>query len=636
VPQQIPQPGGQVRPQGPSSVQPPPLRTPQQVLTESKQRFPKVDEQVLRGAKGLPGLTFEQQDMLRELSHKSLSDQTPVIIGQGDSFKIALMPTKGVPGPNPGLTIQQYVKEGQALYERIMSGDRTEMLLHGKDEVAKLMWFLQALGSAKASESSGQNPPSPAMFKEGAFSIEDPDRRLEIYLLLAHSYPRPSSHLKGFQEWFDGHPKGVDVRGVPMPNERKTVLFARMPGSDDVEPGAPNIGPKCRIFLKMEEHGCRGLSIEGTGRASDRPPSLGKKLSRFFANIVDYLGHGVGFARSIGERIGLLAKERQDNRERIPGDVKKLYGDFQSMAKGLGQGVEELLGRDAPLSDTGGIRVMIRNLEALRDQFKSLSPEVRAKEPFASFGPRLDNAVTILRNHGDNPELRIGNEIILNAEDMKIGNPVPMMGLRQPVTQEGTLDQQSREVILAGYSYVLADINQHDEVKQFEFDTYRCTYQIGHLGNEKEIKRDPQNLKAAVLDAKAAVLDLADGDPRIAKALMTMANQGLAEPLANLLSNDSLKSLQAMLNPKGSNYHIIRLPDTPEGAKVFRVGYTFAGPISEDGDLGALDGAVPIDQKNSGASGQIWLEVTCSNGVMEPKIHGDPSYAFTFTPAPAH
>ncbi|MDR2935480.1 MAG: hypothetical protein LBV70_06365, partial [Candidatus Adiutrix sp.] len=470
--------GGQALPQGqPPVLQPPPLRTPQEVLAESRQRFPQADERVLRGEMGIPGPTNRQLDLLEGLSRHPLEGLAPVFIGQGRDFKAALMPTAGVPGPNPGLTIQLYVKEGEALYKRIMNGD--EAVPHGKDEVAKVMWFLQALGSAKASESSGRRPPAPALFKAGAFSLEDPGRRLERFLTAANSYERKSSHLDAFQGHPGCQPRGVDIRGVPMPHERQTVLFARMPGANEVHnTAAPNMGPKGMLFLKMEEHGCRGLSLKGTGRAGEGPPSGLKKASRFFANIRDWLGHAFNFIGSLRRRNGL---EGQDNRERIPGGVKTLYADLQNGAKALGQGFENLLNRDDPLSKTGGLRVMIRNLEDLRAQFQA-RPELRAQEPFAAFGPRLDDAVTLLRNRGDHPELRIGNEIILTSEEMKVGQPVPLLRPSQPFTQEGTIDPQTREVLLAGYRYALANIDQREDIEQFEKDANRDTYRVGPSG----------------------------------------------------------------------------------------------------------------------------------------------------------
>ena len=592
-------------------------------------------------------MTFQQQDMLQNLAQNPVKGMTPVIIGTGDAIKVALMPTAGVPGKPPGLTIQQYVQEGQTLHERIMKGEM-QNVPHSKVEVAKLMWFLQALGSSKASESSGQHPPSPALFKEGAFSIEDPDHRLEQFLFTANSYPRASSHLKEFQDQPGCEPRGTDVRGVPMPNNRKTVMFARMPGATEVRHSRdPNMGQKGMLFLKMEPHGCRGLSFKGTGRTGDGAAGAAKSVKRFFANIKDFLGHGLGFLQSVGQRGGALAIQGQNNRERISSDVKNLYTDITNHAKALKQlnlnpaqrkaadDAEALLGQGKPLSSTGGIRVMIRNLETVQKQLEAVMPAgANNPEALTFFTQRLTDALSLLRNHGDYPDMRIGNEVILMQGDTKIGNAVSVQMPEQPVTQQGTLDKETQEVSLAGYRYQLANldnVNIDKVVHGFDVDCNRTTIHIGPSGQETPVAKNPEG-------AKAALLTLAGNNERIAKALMLVAQQGIGAPLTSAIQGHAMKSVQCHITPERLGHlHISGLPDGPDGAKVFRVGLTFDNPMgNHDGVVVSLDDKeIRTDQQNSRVSGQTWLDVTFhENGVIEPKFHGDPSYAFTFVPAP--
>ena len=597
--QNVPQTGGTDQPRGTTNIQSPPLRTPQQVLAESKQRFPQVDELVLKGERGISGLSVAQLDMLEQVHRNPVQGLAPVLIGRGDNLKVALMPTSGVPGNNPGLAIQHYVREGQALYERIMSGEM-QNVPHGKEEVAKLMWFLQALASSKASESSGQHPPAPALFKEGAFSIEDPDHRLEQFLFTANSYPRSSSHLKEFQGQPGCHPRGTDVRGTPMPNGRKTVMFARMPGSTEVAHSRdPSMGQKGMLFLKMEPHGCRGLSTEGTGRTGDGPVSVRKQVSRFFANLKDTIGHAFGFFQSVGQRGGALAIRGQNNRERIPGDVKELYSDITNHAKALKHlnlspqerkvidEFETTLGQNKPLSSTGGIRVMIRNLEAMQKQLGAvLQARQNLPQALTAFAQNLNDALTRLKNHGDYPDMRIGNEIILMRDDAKIGDAVAAQPPRQNTAQNGVINKEDQGVLLAGYSYMLANIDTKDNVRGFELDMHRNLVKIGQQGRERSINHDHEA-------AKDAVLALADNDQRIAKALMTVANQSLGHSLCAAMSATGYKSLNAAIQPGNSgDYHISRLPDAPGGAKVFRVGWTVADRMgkSNNGELFTLGG----------------------------------------------
>jgi hypothetical protein len=197
----------------------------------------------------------------------------------------------------------------------------------------------------------------------------------------------------------------------------------------------------------------------------------------------------------------------------------------------------------------------------------------------------------------------------------------------QSLTHQGTIDKESQELILAGYRHVLANIDQKDQVRAFELDSHRGIFHIGPSGEERPINRNTQT-------AKAALLTLADNDPRIAKALMTMTHQGLAEPLANAMTQDSFKSLQLFIGlGRAGDYQISRLPDGLGGAKIFRVGTTIVNDMGTNGIVNG-PGWNEVRVDNSRVTGQIELEVTFyPNGAIEPKFHGDTSFGFTFNRA---
>ncbi len=625
-------------PRQPAPLPGPPLRTPQQVLTESQQRFPQVDVAVLRGEKGIP-LKGEMVDTITPFARRPPGQGTvPVLLQTGETFTMALMPAAGVPGPDQALNIQCYVREGQDLYNRIMAGDMS--VPRGKDEVANVMWFLQALASSKASESSGAHPPVPVVFKQGSFSIEDPDRRLEQYLYAANSYERASSHLSEFQGQPGCYPRGVDIRGVPMPNERKTVLFARMPGSDEVaNPGDPNMGDKGFLFVKMESHGCRGFSTQGTGRAGEQAGFL-KGVSRFFANLTDSLGHTFGFLRSVGQRLGLVAIEGQDNRERVPSGLKRLYtelteqvGNLQQSdsaeVRAMGDRLAEILNQNDPLSSTGGIRVMLKNLGEAKAEYL-FSSATLGQAPNSALTQLFDDAIIMLAGHGDHQEYRIGSEIILMHGETHIGEATATQRPDHPISRQGTMSDEDKQVVLAGIRYTLANLDSEDKVDIFEKDSLRGTYNLGLAGQMQPVAHDTAL-------AKQTVLALADGDEHIAKGLMTLVNQSFAEPVINVLFKEGLTSAQSYITPgnAGGEYHIARQPDTPEGAKVFRVGCTFDNPMgNDDGQVPTLAGVFFVDRDSSRMSGQMWMQVTFHpNGVIEPVFEGDPSFSFTLTPA---
>lgn len=79
----------------------------------------------------------------------------------------------------------------------IMSG---KQIVPTKDNVVKVMWYLQACASDKVSSSAGLKYEGPQIFKMGAFSVEDNEHRLESFLNKAGAYRRKSSHLREYQQ----------------------------------------------------------------------------------------------------------------------------------------------------------------------------------------------------------------------------------------------------------------------------------------------------------------------------------------------------------------------------------------------------------------------------------------------------
>ncbi|MDR3056341.1 MAG: hypothetical protein LBU53_13280 [Zoogloeaceae bacterium] len=338
----------------------------------------------------------------------------------------ALLPLDGVRRPDAAGWVQGQVRRGEEVYRLIMNalqpgedGELMPLPESNKENVVALTWYLQALGSARAAVSSG-NPDRLAMFKEGAFMLEDPHGCLETYLRNANSYVRKSSHLKDFQAvgetsarrnmmvqdgdprhpfWRELYkPRGVDVRGAETPHGRRTILFQSLPVQDPHGSQA-SIGTGRRmLFVKMEPHGCRGFSVKG-GMNEDEVVGFFKKLGRFFANIADTIGHGLGFLESVSQRRGVAAVNGQNNRERIPSDIQRDYRQILSAAA-REPATLETLSQGNPLSDSSGIRQMCANLQAL---------------------PRpLTQAVDALLeklNRYDQAELRIGGEIILLRSD---------------------------------------------------------------------------------------------------------------------------------------------------------------------------------------------------------------------------
>lgn len=100
-------------------------------------------------------------------------------------------------------------KEGGMICRDIMSG---KPVVPTKDNVVKVMWYLQACASDKVSSSAGLKYEGPQIFKMGAFSVEDNEHRLESFLNKAGAYRRKSSHLREYQKAGEKYqPAGLDI-----------------------------------------------------------------------------------------------------------------------------------------------------------------------------------------------------------------------------------------------------------------------------------------------------------------------------------------------------------------------------------------------------------------------------------------
>ena len=380
---QIQQPG-EIAP-GPGQPPPPPDQglNPVQVLGGGGQVFPEGQVQALGG-------------LNPQLVEPPLQPQAPPVMTviQGEGLGLgSQMPLEGVGGLNPQQVVQNKVNEGRELLRNILHGDPPPAT---PENTAKLMWFLQALGSSKASLSSGDGE-ALAMYKEGALMLEDPDGRLEAWLNGGDSYSRSSSHMNSYQNVGDQFsPRGVDVRGVETPHDRRTILFQRLPRENEAPEGAPNTGNKRMLYIKMEPHGCRGLSFKGHHQG------FFGKVKNFFNNIGDFLGHAFGFIQSQRQQHGLAGIAGQDNRERIPSGVKAQYKAIMEAHPQFA----ETLGRNNPLDDSRGFRQMKLNLEAA----------IQAGMPNPPDGPAALLLAEI--NQRDHLDLRIGNEVILTTDEL--------------------------------------------------------------------------------------------------------------------------------------------------------------------------------------------------------------------------
>lgn len=290
---------------------------------------------------------------------------------------------------NVAQTLSTRVQNGYDVWREVSAG--TKQGPATQEEIRDLMTFLMA--------NSLQKGPG---FSEGAFNVEDPGHRLRNFLDSSPEvYQRPSSHIEGFQQAGGGSHRGIDVTGgVHLPYGKATVLYGAM--SDGVQGLQGD-----RLFLKMEEHGCRLSSHwtpnRDTNMRPDRPARLG--------DVGQFLGHAMGFFRTVlrGLSGGRLFPNATDSRkERIPSDVER---GFKNMLKGLDDGgqaaVADILRRNTPLATSQGIRVMVTNLDHALGQ--ELEPETRTQLQ------RFRDSLALRFDHLD---VRIGNEVVLNQSEL--------------------------------------------------------------------------------------------------------------------------------------------------------------------------------------------------------------------------
>lgn len=251
--------------------------------------------------------------------------------------------------------LQEKIAHGASLVADILSGNPPGGQPSLKD-VADVMWYLHL----SAEESVGP-------FLSGAMTVPDPGGRLREFLdSCADVYQRKSSHLSSFQTEPHGTHRGIDFDigkktdlDTLLPNGRATVLFGRMPE------GTQGLTEE-RLFVKMESHGCRLGTPSESQRDADGPSDRNVRLGPDLKNSI---GHMLSFmqgmeARATGEHAAESRKERV-GREFLDGYQNLL--DQAASFPGVGAQLTKLLTNNDPMSKTGGIRVMVANMDALRD-----------------------------------------------------------------------------------------------------------------------------------------------------------------------------------------------------------------------------------------------------------------------------
>ncbi|MDR3204610.1 MAG: hypothetical protein LBV23_07675 [Deltaproteobacteria bacterium] len=339
---------------------------------------------------------------------------TPLDLGEG---KIAFMPNGGKNSPEQ---IQTYVAAGTAIFEKIQDGYYERFQQHqlsvGEDEIALVIWYLQALAASKAAISVGEDQTWPMEFKEGALLIEDRHYYFEHFLRLANCYSRPSEHFRPYQTSMKFKGYGLDVRSVHMPYDRRSVLFQRLP--DD----APVKGARF-LYIKTEPFGNRWLSGQGAGRSvlADKAPYLKPnsflgEILRLFSN----LGETIGRAFSLDAE-GPARRKGTDNLETVPRSLIKNFKHLITALKNEAKDKPKLvkivseLERAEVDSQTGGVHLALKAVSLAEIKAYALALYDEGVHKFLKL---LTNFYAqTLNTSGDHPRLRFGREVILTTEE---------------------------------------------------------------------------------------------------------------------------------------------------------------------------------------------------------------------------
>ena len=286
--------------------------------------------------------------------------------------------------------LQERVDRGYAVWNGVRTGALTGPAR--TEDIRDLMTFFMVKGMEKGDP-----------FREGSFSIEDPGQRLKKFLdSCPEGYNRASSHIRDFQRLPGGQHRGIDLA---LPYGHHTLLYGAMSGEGFGLPKGLGV-PSDRIFLKMEQHGCRLFQSSQRGD----PPARGSRLS----DVREFLGHAVGYFKTLLRTLSggrLFADARDSRKERIPKDIAREYtAILRHLDRSGQQECAQILRHNKPLNSARGLHTLYFNLTfALNRSDLQLPPETK---------DRLMQLLDRLLTRYDNFDVRIGNEVILNQNEI--------------------------------------------------------------------------------------------------------------------------------------------------------------------------------------------------------------------------
>ncbi|MCL3883329.1 hypothetical protein [Marivita sp. GX14005] len=336
----------------------------------------------------------------------SMSFSVPPSATKGFHLSPAALPLSLANTPRLEAKIQDKINLGAALVQSLQTEGVDPKAKPTKEDVANVMWFLQATAENKAGQS----------FKSGAVTIEDPGGALRQWLdKCPDAYQRGSSHVKGFQKMPEGTQRGIDMTAqgedvdTLLPNERKTVLYGRLAQNHDPKKGP--VMPTEMLFIKLESHGCKLNQRALPFLQDSNAPKAPKLLSSH--DIKESILHACSFLE------GSAARKSGDHgadtrKERVP---KAAIEGYNFLLEHMPESLRAPLLNLDPKDKSAGIRVMKANIDAVEAKFDD--PKVGAADyQSAKFLVNKFREDVIAKYDADTIDLRIGNEVILTRGDV--------------------------------------------------------------------------------------------------------------------------------------------------------------------------------------------------------------------------
>ena len=258
------------------------------------------------------------------------------------------------------------------------------------------------------------------MMYRGSFSVADPQGNIARWLdTNPNLYQRTSTHATPYQRLqVDGHlnmPRGFDVReGMGgLLNGMRTFHYFSLPDMtrlNDVDKGS---GPNRRLFFKCETYGIYFSTIHAKRDAKSASRSEGLRTRWYeFGDVCESIAHGASLL------VSKWTSKTKDGirKEDLPLQVGSAIIDAVAAlkAKGMPQIAEGLL--VGSVLDGGGVRQFLDNVNAI---IKGL-PDEQIEEVMDVLSPFMSRIDDALKNLSGDVNLRMGNEIMLDAKDFGV------------------------------------------------------------------------------------------------------------------------------------------------------------------------------------------------------------------------